>query len=359
MVRSASALLAVLILSGFVVVQQVATHTVVRGDTLWDLAQHYYNDPFQWRRIWEANRDKIADPNLIYPDQVFAIPGREASVSGVAVEAAPVEAPAQAAPQPEPGMQPPAPPPGSSAANLPTIFRSDTAVMRAGVLRTEGAVRVAVPAGMVMSAPWVVRLGEEPQQLGEIKDFAGGAIRSQTARQYNRVEIDFAGTPPPAGTQLQAFHQQKVIETVGRVMIPTGIVTVSEVEGNKAVAVVSHELDRLTLGDYVRPLPEYTLRPGQEAEPVSGGAEAMIMGFAGPGVLHDVEGIAFLDQGSDDGVNIGDEYEYLNRDAGADVVEGRLQVVGLTPGMAAARILSMDDAVFHQGIVVRLARKMR
>ncbi len=92
MVRSASALLAVLILSGFVAIQQVATHTVVPGDTLWDLAQHYYKDPFQWRRIWEANRDKIADPNLIYPHQVFAIPGREAEVSEVAVEAAPIQA---------------------------------------------------------------------------------------------------------------------------------------------------------------------------------------------------------------------------------------------------------------------------
>jgi len=354
MVRSASALLAVLILSGFVVVQQVATHTVVRGDTLWDLAQHYYKDPFQWRRIWEANRDKIADPNLIYPDQVFAIPGREASVSGVAVAAAPVEAPA-----PEPGMQPPAPPSGGAAADLPTIFRSETAVMRAGVLRTEGAARVAVPAGMVMSAPWMVRLGREPDYLGEIRDFAGGAIRSQTVRQYNRVEIDFVGTPPPVGTQLQAFRQEKVIETVGQVMIPTGIVTVSEVQGSKGVAVVSHELNRITIGDYVRPLPGYTLRPGQEAEPVSGGGEAMIMGFAGRAVLHDIGGMAFLDLGSDDGVNIGDEYEYLNRDAGANVVEGRLQVVGTTPEMATARILSMDDAVFHQGVVVRLSRKMR
>ncbi len=359
MVRSASALLAVLILSGFVVMQQVATHTVVRGDTLWDLSQHYYNDPFQWRRIWEANRDKIADPNLIYPDQVFAIPGREASVSEVAVEAAPVEAPAQAAPHDEPGMQPPAPPPGGSAANRPTIFRSDTAVMRAGVLRSGEVTRVAVPAGLVLSAPWVVRLGQGPEYLGEIKGFAGGAIRSQTARQYNRVEITFEGTPPPVGTQLQAFHLEKTIETVGQVMIPTGIVTVSEVEGSNAVAVVSRELDRLTLGDYLRPLPEYTPRAGQEAEPVSGGGEAMIMGFAGWATLHGIGAIAFLDQGSDDGVNIGDEYEYLNRDAGADVVEGRLQVVGLSPGMAAARILSMDDAVFDQGVVVRLARKMR
>ncbi len=109
---------------------------------------------------------------------------------------------------------------------------------------------------------------------------------------------------------------------------------------------------------YVRPLPQYD--PTMERpQAVSGGGEAMVMGFAGLNVLQDVGGIAFLDQGAADGVSIGDEYEYLNPAAGSGVVEGRLQVVGITSGIAAARIVSMDDAVFHQGIVVRLARKMR
>ncbi len=162
--------------------------------------------------------------------------------------------------------------------------------MRAGVMRSGELSRVAVPVGLVLSAPWVVRLGQEPEYLGEIRDFATGAIRSETVRQYNRVEIDFLGTPPPAGTRLQTFRPDKIIETVGQVMVPTGVVTVSEVDGSKAVAVVSRELDRLTLGDYVRPLPEYTPRPGQQAEPVSGGGEAMVMGFAGRAVLHDIGG---------------------------------------------------------------------
>jgi len=53
----------------------VGTHTVVDDDTLWDLAQRYYQNPFEWRVIYEANRDSIADPNLIYPNEVFIIPG--------------------------------------------------------------------------------------------------------------------------------------------------------------------------------------------------------------------------------------------------------------------------------------------
>ena len=51
------------------------TYTVVRGDCLWNIAKkdYIYNDPFKWPRIYEANKDKIKDPDLIYPRQVFTI----------------------------------------------------------------------------------------------------------------------------------------------------------------------------------------------------------------------------------------------------------------------------------------------
>lgn len=51
-------------------------YTVVRGDNLWNIAkksQHYGNG-FAWTMIYKANRDKIKDPDLIYPKQVFKIP---------------------------------------------------------------------------------------------------------------------------------------------------------------------------------------------------------------------------------------------------------------------------------------------
>ena len=50
-------------------------YTVIRGDCLWNIAkkEYIYNDPFQWPRIYEANKDKIKDPDLIYPKQEFQI----------------------------------------------------------------------------------------------------------------------------------------------------------------------------------------------------------------------------------------------------------------------------------------------
>lgn len=54
----------------------VVTHTVVKGDCLWCIArqQRYYGNGFAWPKIYEANRDQIKNPNLIYPDQNFQIP---------------------------------------------------------------------------------------------------------------------------------------------------------------------------------------------------------------------------------------------------------------------------------------------
>lgn len=49
-------------------------YTVVSGDTLSSIAQHFYGDPMQYPRIFEANRDQISNPNVIFPGQVFRVP---------------------------------------------------------------------------------------------------------------------------------------------------------------------------------------------------------------------------------------------------------------------------------------------
>jgi LysM repeat protein len=50
------------------------TYTVVKGDTLWGIAQRYYGAGAQWNKIFDANTDQIKDPHWIYPGQEFVIP---------------------------------------------------------------------------------------------------------------------------------------------------------------------------------------------------------------------------------------------------------------------------------------------
>jgi len=51
-----------------------AQYTVVAGDTLSAIAQQWYGDAAQWQRIFEANRDQITNPNLIFIGQVLRVP---------------------------------------------------------------------------------------------------------------------------------------------------------------------------------------------------------------------------------------------------------------------------------------------
>lgn len=49
---------------------------VISGDCLWKIANSVavYGNAAKWPQIYEANKDQIKDPDLIYPNQVFTIP---------------------------------------------------------------------------------------------------------------------------------------------------------------------------------------------------------------------------------------------------------------------------------------------
>ena len=50
------------------------TYVVVPGDSLSKIAKSFYGDANQWRRIYDANRDIIKNPDLIHPGQKLKIP---------------------------------------------------------------------------------------------------------------------------------------------------------------------------------------------------------------------------------------------------------------------------------------------
>jgi nucleoid-associated protein YgaU len=50
------------------------TYVVVSGDSLSKIAKRQYGDAQKWPKIYEANRNIIKDPDLIYPGQELRIP---------------------------------------------------------------------------------------------------------------------------------------------------------------------------------------------------------------------------------------------------------------------------------------------
>ena len=51
-----------------------ARHTVASGESLSKIAKHYYKDPMKYNAIFEANRDKLKNPDMIHPGQEIVIP---------------------------------------------------------------------------------------------------------------------------------------------------------------------------------------------------------------------------------------------------------------------------------------------
>jgi nucleoid-associated protein YgaU len=70
--------------------QNARTYVVQPGDTLSRIAQYVYGNGDLWPTIYNANKDKIADPHWIYPNQQLVIP--PAGTTGYSVQNAPTPA---------------------------------------------------------------------------------------------------------------------------------------------------------------------------------------------------------------------------------------------------------------------------
>ena len=57
-----------------VVVPSIDTAAVRGGDNLWNISRSTYGQGIQYSRIYDANRDQIRDPDLIFPGQIFVLP---------------------------------------------------------------------------------------------------------------------------------------------------------------------------------------------------------------------------------------------------------------------------------------------
>ncbi len=53
---------------------EAKTHTVVKGDCLWNIAKKYLGDGSRYNEIFELNKDIVSNPNRIYPGQTLILP---------------------------------------------------------------------------------------------------------------------------------------------------------------------------------------------------------------------------------------------------------------------------------------------
>ena len=54
--------------------EAVREYTIEKGDTLSGIAKKFYGKATDWKKIYEANKTKISNPDLIYPGEKIIIP---------------------------------------------------------------------------------------------------------------------------------------------------------------------------------------------------------------------------------------------------------------------------------------------
>jgi LysM repeat protein len=83
-------------------------YIIKKGDTLWDISNAFYKDPFLWPLLWKAN-PYITNPDLIYPGNKLAIPSLapiERAMEKPAEKTAEEKLPEEAGAAPQPGPRP-------------------------------------------------------------------------------------------------------------------------------------------------------------------------------------------------------------------------------------------------------------
>jgi LysM repeat protein len=336
-------------------VARPATHTVKRGDTLWDLSKLYLGDPFLWPEIYRLNTDQIEDPHWIYPGEVLKLP---TDSTRIVAENPPAEAP--------PAVVTPSLPasPAVPSALVPQVDSE----MPASVEAPSPTVRM----GEYLAAPWVDISGgpKGAGRLIEARDLPGIASHDRTRLQlYDHVFV-----APPVGS-VAPEHELYLtyilgpdIEEFGQIVIPTGIVEVtrSARNGEAATARIVKLYGDVRQGQRVIPIDTAGVSSVTRPSPVTNGKTGTVRWIKSDPVMPTVQAYVVLDMSRRD-VKPGDQVDLFHprqkpvegRDlALPEVWIGRAQILRVTPFGASAIVIAQEQPAIAEGTAARVAAKM-
>jgi LysM repeat protein len=313
--------------------QAPQSHTVKRGDTLWDLAKLYLGDSFLWPEIYRLNTDIIDDPHWIYPGEALKLPapgttptvaegppvkqaGEPVSTPAPVPAPAPVAAPAGAPVAPVTGSPVYEPPIG--VLDGPTVFpkqRFDVIISK-----QRNPVKPPVPAvnlGTFLSAPFVDHSGG-PRGAGAILTVINLSVGAAARAPKERAQLhdDILIVPPvgsaaPEGERYISFTVGPKIEGVGQLIIPTGVVQVTRAPRDReaTMAHVVRMFGEIYADQRLMPYDSTTLQFVARPQPSSDSLGGMVRLVAGKGILPSLQDFLIVDVAAEDGVKLGDEFE--------------------------------------------------
>ena len=334
-------------------VERPATHTVKRGDTLWELAKLYLGDAMQWPQIFRLNSEKIKDPHWIYPGQVLRIPG---------------------------GTQQAAAPAGTGGGRgAPAARRSDMTVFNPAMYQTGNksreslvlaARRTAVRPGDFESAPFMWAEGG-PADGGRLEASMepSGFPMTRELRPIQVMEETYLtlprGAPAVTGSRFLVYRAAETVLGAGQVMVPTGIVRVTKVLADgRAQASLVKKFEDVFSGQRVMPLDTLAMPLGVGPSRVEFGLATRVAWVYTSPILAGTGVALVLNATSADGLVPGDQVTLKRArpapagDGAPDEDIGVAQIVRVTPWGASAMLLDARDAGIAAGVRAQVTAKM-
>ena len=361
------------------------THTVKKGDTLWDLAALYLGDAFRWPELYRLNTDIVEDPHWIYPGEVLKLPGYVATAPGLAdpTRVGVEVTPPTVVPVDTLATRPvePAQPRGRTAFSRGTVPSPQTTlptepadtIPRAvqPVTRPKPTIRY----GDFIRAPWLDRL-KGPPVWGRIlgsAELPGIAQAEQRARFQLNDRLLIAPPTGSVGAERElylAYRNGPLLEEIGQIILPTGVVEVIRppINGEAAIAKVVQMFREVNERDRLMPFDSSALSIVGQPTPIKNGLEGEIWWVADDPVLPAPTYVVVLSLSGTDGVKAGDEVELYQerlraREEGEfatpEIKVGRAQVIKVTPHGSTAMITRLDQPRVEVGTKVRIVAKMQ
>jgi hypothetical protein len=333
------------------------THTVKSGDTLWDIARRYLNDPFLWPDIYRLNTMVVEDPHWIYPGEVLRLAPSE-TVTTVPQTDTPTMAagtPADSVPA-QPGIAE-VPPDAVYAsadggADTMRIFPPSRgrSLQETIAATEERPVRPLKPYDFHSSG--FLTEGERlafGRLIGPVTPSQIPAAGRGSFTLYTRVALEApGGASYQVGDSLLIADMSQTIEDWGRVVQPTGLARVVEISQNHPIAEVVAVYGEILRGQALLPAEKFA-EPGS-VRPVAAadGIEAEVVGWPGRRELKGAGIVLFIDKGRNAGVAPGDLFELRRRPGrspdgyvNVDELMATLQIVHVRERSATARVLNV------------------
>jgi hypothetical protein len=347
---------------------QQKEHVVRKGDTLWDLARSYLNDPFRWPMIYEANRRIVENPNRIFPRETLVIPGMSAPEK-VTVLGEPYAEPAQlptdslAEPAPEPEPEP-EPDPANDRSRFYVAPSQEPAAPT--VISSERQREAIVQPMEYVSAPWLGdagSIGINGRVLSSVDPRS--ADDKLTTTFHPRDEL-YVSTRAQVGERLLVVRVTRGLRGYGSVIQPMGIIRIDSAGARAARAMITHQFADLKVGDVTIPMPPVPALPTAEPMQVAGGATGRIIDFLDPQPLYGTTDIGFINLGAAKGLHIGDEVVAFiperrptkkQPDLLPEEPVAHMRVIKLTNNTATVRITRMHNSSLDSSMPVRIAKQ--